>query len=229
MQTLPPTPTRAGSDLPDGPALRFHEELVIKEAQRRQRRRWLGLGFTAAVIVGAGLALAIPASHAPSKAKPIKTYRSLPLPTASVSTCAAWDLDASGGWQGATQTMLGAISFTNIGNSSCELRGFVKVELLNQNDAVLNVRTVHSITPALEGSTNTVRAIVLAPGKSGAARVPIQLSCSGPVPDVSVVRVVLPDGQSISVHPGANPWTVGSCNFEGPSILNEGPVQSIQT
>ena len=81
MRVLPPTPTRTESDFLDSPTSRLSEELVIREARRREHRRWLGLGITALVIVGAGLLLTIPGGNTPSKARPTILHSS-PLPPA---------------------------------------------------------------------------------------------------------------------------------------------------
>ena len=75
--------------------------------------------------------------------------------------------------------MLGDLSFTNISKSTCTLRGFVKVELLDQNGRVVVDRTRHGITPAAAGVTDQVRTSDLRPGQPNRAEVPIQFSCRG--------------------------------------------------
>lgn len=58
MPVLPSTPTRTGSDRSDSPTSRVGEELVIKDARRRQRRRWFASGCVIVVLV-AGVVLAM--------------------------------------------------------------------------------------------------------------------------------------------------------------------------
>lgn len=85
MDVLQRSSTKAEPETPPGSGVHFKEQLVIKEARRRQRRRWLGLGITALVIVGAGLLLTIPGGHSPSKARPTTQLPS-PLPPVPATT-----------------------------------------------------------------------------------------------------------------------------------------------
>jgi hypothetical protein len=67
-------------------------------------------------------------------------------------------------------------------------------------------------------------------GNANQAFIPLQFSWQGPVPDVRMVRVVLSDGSSLYAKSGGNPWAVESCvQHSGPSILSEGPIQTLST
>jgi hypothetical protein len=123
--------------------------------------------------------------------------------------------------------MLGAIHFTNVSKSPCTLRGFVKVDLLDQNGRVVVDRTAHGVSAAASGVINEARAIDLRPNQPNQAEVPIQFSCRGVAPVVRMARVELADGTTLDAKPGDNPWTVQSCSpGSGPSTLSEGPVQA---
>ena len=176
--------------------------------------------FVLSCIVG-GFILA---SCSTSTTEPAHT--TAPTPISQVSRCTASDLEATGGRQGATQTMLGSLAFTNDSRSPCTLRGFIKVALVDRNGQIVKERTEHGVTPALCCVTNDVRTVVLRPRKSNRAVVPLQFSCQGPVPIVRTVRVFLADRSSLDVQPDADPWTVESCQpGSGPSVLSEDPVQ----
>jgi hypothetical protein len=123
--------------------------------------------------------------------------------------------------------MLGVLSFTDTSTAPCTLRGFVKVDLLDQNGRVVVDRIRHGVSPALSGVTNQVRTIVLDPGRPNQAMVPIQFSCQGAVPGVRMARVELPDGTTLYAQSGGDPWTVESCSpGSGTSVLSDGPVQA---
>jgi hypothetical protein len=123
--------------------------------------------------------------------------------------------------------MLGAIHFTNVSKSPCTLRGFVNVDLLDQNGRVVVDRTEHGLGAAAGGVINEVDTIDLHPGRPNEAEVPIQFTCHGVPPVVRVARVELPDGTTLDAKPGDNPWTVQSCSpGSGTSTLSEEPVQA---
>jgi hypothetical protein len=126
--------------------------------------------------------------------------------------------------------MLGALWFRNVSKSPCTLRGFVRIELLNQHGQDVEAQTRHGVSPAASGVTRDVRTILLRPGRPNQAEVPLQFSCQGAVPVVRQVRVVLPDGTTLSAKSGGSPWTVVACSAgSGPSVLSEGPVQAQPT
>jgi hypothetical protein len=123
--------------------------------------------------------------------------------------------------------MLGVLSFTNISKSPCTLRGFFRIDLLDQNERVVVDQTRHGVSPALAGVTNEVRTVILGPGRPNQAEVPIQFFCQGAVPAVRTVRVELPNGTTLYAKSGADPWTVQSCSSgSGTSVLSEGPIQA---
>jgi hypothetical protein len=55
VETLEDAPRSSDETAATAPSSAFHEALIIKEARRRQRRRWLGTGI--AVLVAAAIAL----------------------------------------------------------------------------------------------------------------------------------------------------------------------------
>jgi hypothetical protein len=58
--------------------------------------------------------------------------------------CRARQLTGSGGWQGATQTMLGGFTLTDIGHAACSLSGYLGVSLTSQSGQSLSVTARHS-------------------------------------------------------------------------------------
>jgi len=190
----------------------------------------------------AGLALASCSSSAGDPANTVASTSTSEVPTAStveptdptaslsishLATCTASDLEATGGWQGATQTMLGGISLTNVAKSACTMYGFPSLQLIGEQGTIVKERTQHGVSPASSTLTGKARIFALLPGEPNQALIPLQFSCEGPVPDVRVVRVVLSDGTYLYAKPGDNPWTVESCvqGASGLSTLMEGPVQ----
>jgi hypothetical protein len=123
--------------------------------------------------------------------------------------------------------MLGGISLTNVSKSACTMYGFPKVELIDEQGAIVKERTLHGVSPASSTLTEKVRIFAVPPGEPKQALIPLQFSCEGPVPDVRMARVVLSDGTYLYAQPGGDPWTVESCvqGVSGRSTLLEGPVQ----
>lgn len=144
-----------------------------------------------------------------------------------LATCTASDLEATGGWQGATQTMLGGISLTNVSKSACTMYGFPNVELIDGQDDIAKEQTLHRVSPASSSLTDKARIFALPPAGPNQAFIPLQFSCEGPVPDVRTVRVVLSDGTYLYAKSSGNSWTVEGRvqGVSGPSTLAEGPLQ----
>jgi hypothetical protein len=175
----------------------------------------------------ANTAASTSSSEVPTTSTVVPTDTTTSISIAHLAMCTASDLDAMGGWQGATQTMLGGISFTNVSKSACTMYGFPSVELIDEQGAVVKERTLHGVSPASSTWTDKAHIFAVPPGKPDQAFIPLQFSCEGPVPDVRTVRVVLSDGTYLYAKPGGDPWTVESCvqGVSGPSTLSEGPVQ----
>lgn len=133
MEVLQRSPTQGEPDAPPVTGTPFSEELVIREARRRQRRRWLGLGITAVVIVGAGLALTTSTGHTPSRTRP-KIQRTSPRPPVTVAApaCSPSHLSVDVGFvQGASQSWDIPLQFTNASSARCSVTGYPRVFLLN--------------------------------------------------------------------------------------------------
>jgi hypothetical protein len=95
-----------------------HDELeaLIKEARERQlRRRLLG---AAGAAVAAALGLAVYALTIGGNQPATNTAR---RGLAGVPFCRSTQLSGSAGFQGATQTMLGAVTIRNSSNAACSL------------------------------------------------------------------------------------------------------------
>jgi hypothetical protein len=111
------------------------QELIIQEARRRRRRRWL---VTAAVIVVALVVagvVALPSSRSPSKPKPSipRTNASPPVTPAGVTPCAPSDLSVAIGFiQGTAQHWFLPLTFTNVSQASCSVRGSPTLSFVNQ-------------------------------------------------------------------------------------------------
>ncbi len=187
-------------------------------------RQEMGRRFILSSSIIGGLFLA---SCSSSPGQMAATTPSTSVSSTQVAVCTASDLKAVGGWQGATQTMLGSLSFRNDSRSPCSLHGFVKIGLRDQRGQIIHTQTRHGVSPAASGVTNDARIIVLRPGLTNQAFIPLKFSCEGPVPDVHRVSVVLPDGSTLYAKSGGDPWTIEACSpGSGPSVLSVGPVQA---
>jgi len=145
--------------------------------------------------------------------------------------CSATQLSATGGWQGATGTMLGVIILGNRGPSPCALQGYVGVALLDAQGHALAVRVQHRGTigdAGLDGPVVT-RPVVLRAKTRVSAAIGLRWSnWCGPEPgsDGVVGVEITVDGSRLAVPPGGN-WAVPSCRrATEPSVLEEGPVQA---
>jgi hypothetical protein len=124
--------------------------------------------------------------------------------------------------------MLGAISLTNVGGSECELRGYLTVTIHNKEGAALEVEIRHGIAANLIAPPpSKARTVVLPPGKARAALIFVQWrNWCGADPSPITVTLSLPDGETVAVPPGVEPWGVEDCqDSTAPSVLYIGPVQ----
>lgn len=111
----------------------FDEELIIKEARRRQRHRWFGFGIAVLVIIATGLFLAIPTGHTPSRTSP-KVQRTSPRPPATVAVpaCSPSHLSVEVGFlQASSQSWYIPLQFTNASSAPCSVTGYPQVSLVN--------------------------------------------------------------------------------------------------
>lgn len=91
-------------------------ELLIKEARERQLRRRLLAAAGVAIAAALGLSVyAFLTGSGVSSVAPANAGR------ATGPLCRASQLNATAGWQGATQSMLGGMTLTNTSNAVCSL------------------------------------------------------------------------------------------------------------
>jgi hypothetical protein len=144
--------------------------------------------------------------------------------------CTVPQLTTSGGWQGATGTLLGGIAITNEGQAPCSLGGYLEVSLHDEHGNLLNVEVVHTgiigTDGALDGPEITAP-VVLPRGKADSAVIALRWSnWCGPSPGSTVVVDLTVNGTTFSIPSGVNSWGVTTClGAQEPSVLEEGPVQ----
>lgn len=155
-----------------------------------------------------------------------QSHRSTSASEAPIATCTVSQLSSVGGWQGATQSLLGAISLSNTGATECELHGYLTVTIFDKQGQALHVETRHG-TPQTGTPPPRVGNVVLPPGKDDAAQIYVQwFNWCGGDPSPITVRLTFPNGETLVVPPGLNPWGVEDCQSPSdPSVLQIGPVQ----
>ena len=132
-------PQRFQTDRPvPGDPITRAEELIIKEARRRHRRRVMfTVGVATLVIAGLGTSVVVLAGHRASRspASPLLARPGRPTPTDA--RCRGGDLQvvAVRGFFGMGQT-LEVIGFRNAGRTSCTLHGYplVVAEAVKANE-----------------------------------------------------------------------------------------------
>lgn len=119
---------------------------MLARARRRIVRNAVSTVLAVGLIVaGASAGLAgLGALRGPSGQTPGGTHTSTPAP--SVRACTASDLRANANLQGAAGSLLGSIDVTNVGATSCTLRGRPTVTLLSAGGQVLSV-AVRDVIP----------------------------------------------------------------------------------
>jgi len=142
--------------------------------------------------------------------------------------CVASQLTTSGGWQGATQTMLGGITISNAGDSPCFLQGYLGISLENGHGKPLAVEVTHRGTIGTSGLDGPVLTDKILLPSRGAEAAFLGLRWSnwcGPQPGRLTVELTVA-GMRITVPPGFNGWGVTTClTSQESSVLEEGPVQ----
>lgn len=117
-------------------------------------------------------------------------------------TCSVGQLSATGSWQGATNSMLGAVLFANTGTKSCSLRGYLPVTLRTQRGKALPVAIRREGITLLPKPVVHPSAVILAPGVQRAAAIPFQWwNWCQPNPGPLSVRVAISSRQSLAVTP----------------------------
>jgi hypothetical protein len=137
--------------------------------------RAAGLLLTATLTTLTGCATAAPpgGQHPPTRS-------AAAAPATTTARCAIANLHLAGGREGANETAVGFVQFTNRGPLPCALRGYPEVALL-WHGRRLAVRDIRPLDLMLQ-------AVVLAPGHAGAAQLVIDWGnwCGRPVRRLSV-------------------------------------------
>jgi hypothetical protein len=107
------------------------EELIIKEARRRQRRRWLALGFASLIVATVvAVVLALLSGRSPSRSRPNVAPTTPTI--AAVSACTSSQLKVTVGFvQGTSEQWLIPLTFTNVSAGSCSVSGYPALSLVN--------------------------------------------------------------------------------------------------
>ncbi len=151
---------------------------------------------------------------------------------AAPGVCTAVQLAVTGGWQGATQSMLGGVTLRNKSATPCTLQGWLGVSLAGSTGRTLDVKVRHPATAPSgfpQPPPGTPPAVTLRPGATSTAAVWIWMQwgnyCGLGSPNIVYAHLVLPDGAALP------PFEMGSgtpfCDSPStPSILDEGPIQA---
>lgn len=141
-------------------------ELLVREARRRQHRRWLAIGGALiAVVAGVGLGLALSAGGdtAAPQAKPPKQTAGSPA-GAGVSPCSPSDLKVAVGFvQGTGGQWYIPLQFTDVAGGRCAVSGYPDVSLVG-----VGGQAVGGSLPSLQGGSAHGR-VVLENGQIAAA------------------------------------------------------------
>ncbi len=108
-------------------------ELLIREARRRQRRRWLAVGSAAAVVAaGTGLGVALSGGRRPPSPPRTRSHPTVPtLSGGALPSCSSADLKAAvGGVQGTSGQWYITLQFTKVGAGRCAVSGYPAVSLV---------------------------------------------------------------------------------------------------
>jgi len=156
-------------------------------------------GLVAAAVAAAVLVLLAGPLAVLAPAAPRAGAAASPLPPGA---CPTRSLAASGSWQGATGSMLGAIDLANLGRRTCALRGYATVTLRNQAGRVLRVTVTPVGQRLLPPAMKRPPLVTLPPLQQPGAVVPLQwFNWCGPAPGTIGVALTLPGGGRLAVHP----------------------------
>jgi hypothetical protein len=145
-----------------------HEELIIREARQRHRRRLLVLaGIVAIMVVGAVMTAIELGGYGSSshESSPNPTHVSPPLQITTLSRCHSGQINVTTitGGAGAGQRSQ-ELGFENVGRSACTLVGYPTVVALNA--AGVQVATA---SPTSVNGGNPQRLVTLKPGQKATA------------------------------------------------------------
>jgi hypothetical protein len=153
------------------------------------------------------------------RGQPWTTGRGRPRYPAGTPACTAGPLRAAAGWEGATGSLAGALTFTSRAAAPCSLAGYPTIQLVDRHGRPLRLagdpRSGKEAPPA----------VLLRRGQ--AARVQFAwLNWCGPNPGPVGVRVILPRGGALTptVEPGTPRDLTPRCDAPAsPSRLSAGP------
>jgi hypothetical protein len=140
----------------------------------------------AALIALTGCATAVAADAHHTATRPAS------LTAATAARCSTRVLRLAGGREGANETAIGFIEFTNTGPRPCALRGYPRLALI-WHGRRLRVRDIRPRNLVLQ-------AVVLAPGKAGAGQLTVgwQNWCGRPVRRLSA-RITIPGTGTVTI------------------------------
>jgi Protein of unknown function (DUF4232) len=229
----------AGHAHPPAPAT------IRRRSRRRRRRQAAGVVLVAVTLAGVVVAVGAdrPAPTPPAGPRPSPTtvastpngqvvpWIAAPAPPtpdhsqgppevpAGTPACTVGQLQASAGWEGATGSLAGAVTFTSRGAAPCSLAGYPTIQLVDRHGRPLRLagdpRSGKEAPPA----------VLLRRGQ--AARVEFAwLNWCGPNPAPVGIRVTLPRGGVLipTVAPGTPRELTPRCDAPAsPSRLSRGP------
>jgi len=170
-------------------------------------------------VVPAPAGRVVPWIAAPARPTPDRSQGPPAVPAGTLA-CTAGQLRASAGWEGATGSLAGAVTFTSRAAAPCSLAGYPTIRLVDRHGRPLRLagdpRSGNQAPPA----------VLLRRGQ--AARVEFAwLNWCGPSPGPVGVRVILPRGGVLipTVEPGTPRDLTPRCDAPAsPSRLSAGPV-----
>lgn len=179
----------------------------------------IAVAQTSSVPTVAPATSAPPSAPAPTSSAPVAT--STPAP-GEPPPCAARSLGAAAGLQGATGSVAGSVLISNVGPTTCRLRGTPDVSIINSRGEVLSVQFAPTGRGA--GGTDAKVGAVLPQGAQTRTFVAWQNWCGSRDATVTLVLtlpetaeklaapVVGPNGDAIAAYP--------RCDTAGGSILS---------
>lgn len=125
---------------------------------------------------------------------PVPSPTPIPIPPGT-PICAPSDLTATAGWQGATGSMAGGVTVTNMGSYPCVLDGPPRLIQLRSGTTILRPITYHAEQRAGPGdSAGPAGPVLLRPRDQAAAFLIWDNWCPRKPAAVTAVLVTLPDG-----------------------------------
>jgi hypothetical protein len=129
-------------------------EVLIKEAKRHQRRRYVAIALVITVVAVAVVAVGLAGRHGSTSLRAPK-HRETEITPAVARTCRADQLAIQyRGSQGATGNIASGFWIANLSGTPCSLRSSVTVDLLNSTGAT-QLSASKSLTSPIELTANT--------------------------------------------------------------------------